>query len=267
MYRGFNLESIEVPDSFFEIGHQLHSQHKALVKSVLDEFITPSGALDASKMQANWFPSIKSHVFISHSHRDERTAISLAGWLKSLFSIEAFVDSCAWGFSDELLRLIDYKFCYDKESDIYFYEQRNRSTSHVHMMLSSALMMMIDTCECIFFLNTPSSLLPKDSIGNSRDNLKTKSPWIYFEIAATQFMRKRSEKEHRGIKEAALSKSLLDREMNFLYNINLNHLTDLSIDVLNNWLKKKDDYRGAEGALDALYELMPSSRHNKILYG
>lgn len=254
MYRGFNLEldGATFPAGSYERGLRLHARHKAMVEKVLDGFITSSGALDASKMQENWFPQINANIFISHSHRDQETAISLAGWLKDVFSIESFVDSCAWGFCDDLLQLIDDKFCYKADRKIYSYEKRNRSTSHVHMMLSTALLMMLDKTECIFFLNTPSSLLPKDTIGYSGE--ATTSPWIYSEIAITRLIQKNKD-AHRGKIKEAMTKS--EREMIFMYSTNLNHLTDLVIQDLRNWYENRTSYASAWDAMDGLYELKP----------
>ena len=177
----------------------------------------------------------------------------LAGWLKNVFKINAFVDSCAWGFSDDLLRLVDNKFCWSEKSGFYIYEKRNRSTSHVHMMLSTALMMMIDKAECIFFLNTPSSLLPSDTIGDSVGT--TASPWIYSEVAMTKFLRKRSKGAHRGIIKEAMLKAEMERSMVFLYDMDMGHLSDLTIDSLNKWYSSRSTYETAWDALDGLYAL------------
>ena len=44
-------------------------------------------------------------------------------------------------------------YCYSCQCNAFSY-----NLSYVHMMLASALMTMIDKCECVFFLNTPSSI-------------------------------------------------------------------------------------------------------------
>ena len=67
-------------------------------------------------MQANWFPQIKADIFISHSHKDEDLALALAGWLKVSFGLTAFIDSCVWGYANDLLKMIDYKYCYQKKT-------------------------------------------------------------------------------------------------------------------------------------------------------
>ena len=49
----------------------------------------------------------KVYIFISHSHKDINKVIAFAGWLKTNFGLEAFIDSCSWGYCDELLKIID----------------------------------------------------------------------------------------------------------------------------------------------------------------
>lgn len=46
----------------------------------------------------------------------------------------------------------------------YDYNLRNYTTSHVHMMLATALTEMIDNTECIMFYNTPNSVLLADDL-------------------------------------------------------------------------------------------------------
>lgn len=139
------------------------------VKNVLRNYVLKDGVIDGSIMQSNWFPKVEADVFISHSHKDEKRAIALAGWLYKKFGIKSFIDSCIWGYSNDLLKLIDKEHCYQEETNTYDYNLRNYSTSHVHMMLSVALTMMIDNTECILS-NTPNSITTSSIIN------KTESP-------------------------------------------------------------------------------------------
>ena len=143
MYRGFNLTLDFENDFFYQKGRTLNAANKLTVKRTLDSFISPDGSINGSKMQSNWFPQIDADIFISHSHRDEKMAITLAGWLDEIFGISTFIDSCIWGYSNDLLRQIDNKHCLNPSGETYSYEKRNNSTSHVHMMLSTALNMMM----------------------------------------------------------------------------------------------------------------------------
>ncbi len=253
MFHGFNLDDIKFPDGSYEHGQALHVKHKANVRPALSSFISENKALDASKMQSNWFPSVHADVFISHSHRDERTAISLAGWLNKQFELVAFVDSCVWGYSDELLKLIDDEYCYEHATSTYQYEKRNRSTSHVHMMLSVALLKMLDSAECVIFLNTPASILPSDTIKAGAD-ATTLSPWIYSEIAMTTLIRQRSRESHRGIDKIE-KRANLGEGLNVAYSIRLDHFTDLTIDDMKTWLKHRGTQSKDIHSLDILYRL------------
>ncbi|MCC5439660.1 hypothetical protein [Clostridium botulinum] len=47
--------------------------------------------------------------------------------------------------------MIDNNYCFNKDTETYDYIKRNYSTSHVYIMLSTALSMMIDRAESIFF--------------------------------------------------------------------------------------------------------------------
>lgn len=77
-----------------------------------------------------------------------------------------------------MLRQIDDKYCRNKTGDTYNYDRRNYSTSHVHMMLSTALTEMMNISECIMFFNTPNSVSVVDDLEcikngkNKRGNAK-----------------------------------------------------------------------------------------------
>jgi len=196
MYKGFQLELIKedfysdkVFNTFYGIGKTYTSVQKNNIKKTIDSYLFSNGTLNGSNMQENWFPQIKADIFISHSHKDEELALTLAGWLKETFGLTAFIDSCVWGYSNDLLKLIDDVYCRNINRNSYDYDKRNYSTSHVHMMLSVALTQMIDNTECLFFLNTPNSITP-DTIIN-----QTESPWIYSEIAMSRLIRKKELKE------------------------------------------------------------------------
>lgn len=251
MYRGFNLD-IESTDlsSFLGVGESIHKANKSSVRKALDELQDDAGNLLASKIVADWFPPYEADVFLSHSHKDEDEVIALAGWLKVKFGLTSFIDSCIWGYSEELLKMIDDKYCYSSSAEIYDYKKRNRSTSHVYMMLSTALTRMINGCECVIFVNTPNSISAKDYINGET----TESPWIYSEIAMTSLIQKRMPAEHRKllIKSEA---SVEDFRDNFVvkYEVDLRHLTSLDDDDLKNWEYR--NYKSGAESLDTLYKI------------
>jgi hypothetical protein len=252
MYRGFNLDlnwQSKYDDHFFDSGNKLLQDNEAIVKSTLKNFALNDGTLDGSKMQSNWFPKVQADLFISHSHKDRKRAIALAGWLNDTFGIKAFIDSCIWGYADDLLKLIDNKHCYKKESNTYDYNLRNYSTSHVHMMLSTALTMMIDNSECLFFLNTPNSISTSDIVS------KTESPWIYAEIAMTQMLRQNTPRRREVQETRCFSKGgVINEQLKVQYDLDLTHLTDINDETLINW-QKNYTRSNANDALDKLYDL------------
>ena len=260
MYRGFNLilkEEDFADKTYFknihEIGLGSASQQKIIIKEKLNSFVGRNGYLDGSKMQTNWFPQIEADIFISHSHKDEKIALALAGWLKETFGLTAFIDSCVWGYSNDLLKSIDDVYCRNINGSSYDYDKRNYSTSHVHMMLSVALTQMIDNTECLFFLNTPNSITP-DTIIN-----KTESPWIYSEISISQLIRKKELQEYRIMEcNESLKTFSEDEKLKIQYDLPTDHLVDINIDDLNEWDEKYEKQYSENlrvHALDKLYEL------------
>ena len=258
MYKGFNL-NIESTyfSEYVDYGRKLHNDNKKLVKSKLDSFVGQDGELIASKIIAEWFPAIEADIFLSHSHKDEASVLGLSGWLHENFGLTSFIDSCIWGYSNTLLKMIDDQYCWESDRSIYDYNKRNRSTSHVYMMLSTALAKMIDKCEGVFFVNTPNSISADKYIKGSE---VTDSPWIYSEIAMTSLVRKRSPLEHRKkIREARDSMESIEKSLRIEYDVDLSHLTQLSIQDLVRW--SDENIVKGSSALDSLYKL------NGVFYG
>ena len=252
MYKGFNLDIKGINYSeYIEYGKTIHAHNKIMVENELASFKDSEGNLIASKIIAGWFPSIKADVFLSHSHKDADQIIGLSGWLNKKFGLIPFADSCIWGFSDDLLRMMDDEYCYSQARDTYSYQKRNRSTSHVYMMMSTALAKMINNCECLIFVNTTCSISPKKYI---KDGDTTDSPWIYSELALTSLVQRRSSEEHRV--ETIKSRVTLDsisKSIPIKYDVDLTHLTELTVTHLNKWDKINNEF--GPRALDSLYEL------------
>ncbi len=162
MYKGFNLSlNDDLFQDYYKTGEQLNTINESAVKDALDSFLGANGKIDGSKLQEHWFPQIKADVFISHSHKDRDTALGLAGWLSESFGLKPFIDSCVWGYANDLLQEIDNKYSLltvNQSVTTYEYLHCNRTSAHVHMMLATALQMMINNTECLFFLNTPNAI-------------------------------------------------------------------------------------------------------------
>ena len=181
MFSKFKLNDIAYSDfeKYESEGKEYYEKTKTDIQNSLKEFIGKDGVVDGSGLQESWFSTKqKFDVFLSHSHTDEKLAISLAGFLKRELNLNTFIDSCLWGYSNDLLREIDEKYCRHSNGTSFDYDKRNYSTSHVHMMLSIALSRMIDKCESVFFLNSENSISIAEEISKER----TASPWIYNEL-------------------------------------------------------------------------------------
>lgn len=251
MYRGFNLKLDRTEFNKARenqiVKFSANSSVKQAIQESLEKYIDVKGKLNGTKMQEDWFPTVNAQVFISHSHQDEVLAGFLAYLLKQRLGIDSFIDSFVWGYADKLLRVIDNEYCLNDNKLTYDYEKRNYSTSHVHMMLSTALTKMIDKAECIIFLNTPNSVA-SDGITN-----QTYSPWIYHEIATTKIIRentpKRIEKKRGFTKEG---QEFAEKSLEIGYDIDFDNLALLDDNLLMNWLKLEGT--SSDDALDWLYE-------------
>lgn len=252
MYKGFNLDinfDNNELNKFYDLGSQQFLENQNIANSTLKELIFTTSKINGSRMQDDWFPQVDTDIFISHSGNDQQTAIILAGFLKSAFGLKTFIDSCIWGYSNDLLRLIDNRFCRQTNGN-YDYNKRNQSTSHVHMMLSTALNMMIDKTECLFFLNTPNSVTTSGVISS------TESPWIYSEITMSKLIRKKKLQQYRREGTRMFSKGGLAGPVmeSIEYELDLNHLTEIDRNDLINWNNEYQKNK-LKYPLDILYRL------------
>lgn len=156
-------KNIETSDTFYE---QILEQSKV------------NGKIDGSVLSNLTFPFAKDHydVFISYSHNDESIANRLCAYL-SHKGLSCFLDSTIWHSADALLNVIDHQYSWSEDEPGYFdYEKRNFSTSHVHTMLSMAMLEAIRRSEFCLFIESDNSVTLEEGI---KDH--TLSPWIYAE--------------------------------------------------------------------------------------
>ncbi|WP_271407282.1 hypothetical protein [Tenacibaculum soleae] len=258
MYRGFNIKTNLSDQSgrLEKIGLSLNNDFQKKIKEKLNEFTLNKGVLSATSIMDEWFPQIKADLFLSHSHKDEKTALILAGWLYEKLNIKTFIDSTIWGYSNDLLDIINNEYCYNSERKTYDYRKSNNSSTHVNLMLSNALNRMIDSCECIFFLNTPNSISSKDTID------KTFSPWIFSEISTTQIIKKKTPNRLKLKTVMFSAESQLNEhkrsELQMEYDLELSHLTNLNSDDIRNWVNTNG--RIPMHALDTLYSQHPINK-------
>lgn len=256
MFVGFNYSAskYDFEDADYEIGKKLFEDQKRAIQSNLSTYLDKNGNINAKQLCEEWFPQIDVDIFLSHSHKDQELVISLAGWLYEHLGITSFVDSCLWGYANKIQRQIDNNCCVlkrDKNGNIksYCYEDRNQSTSHVHMILNGALAKMIDRTECIMFVNTPNSLFLKNEEGNNQ----TYSPWIYSELLISRIVRKKPPRGYREDVKKAISESYSDLKVK--YDVDLTHLINLEIEDLK-CVKSNSITKDSRKNLDLLYEIV-----------
>lgn len=262
MYCAYQIGSVKFENAgeWLAHGEELEAENNDRIRGSLESLMTPTGEFDAAKMMGEWFSDEPAHVFISHSRADKKFALTLAGWLSDELGLTSFVDSCAWGHCNKLLRQIDEECCYQEESNTFSYARRNVTTAHVHLMLSAALTQMLDQCECVFFLRTPNSLGPISisDMTSLRDEHITQSPWLFYEMSMLRLLRRREIEEHRRLIKKAEFSEAKARTPVVNYPIDLGDVPILGGEDLGQWA---NEWQLADNenldALDFLYGVKP----------
>lgn len=257
MHRAFKLTPTKFPAGSGKKGSELSDSFNNKIQKCFSSFIS-EGEINGTLLRDHWFPEINADVFISHSHQDEEKAKELSGWLHNSFGISSFIDSDVWGYSDDLLRKFDDIHCWQKESNTYNYRKRNGTTSHVHMMLATALSRMIDSAECVIFVSTPNSVSSSKGL-----DTQVSSPWIFYELSQMEVIRKRPIEDYRLVKKSerhdfSQKESAEEESLKVKYEVDFNSLTTVNPKMLTTWhnLFNSDRNRHTH-ALDFLYEVAP----------
>ena len=276
MYKGFDVK-LDVtklrqkvtnvkPGLWDDLVRKGKASRKELRDAIGAKIASGKWVLSGSDIESNWFPKLMNHVFISHSHQDEDLALALAGALKYWMGLDAFVDSSVWGYYADLQKLI-YQKVTSLRGEVYGTQRtelENSIVSHVHCMLTKSLVQMMDQCECLIFLNTPSSIGIRDVRGTSQE---TYSPWIYTEVEVSRFLRTHEDPRRpktRGFAES-VEKVAMDEAIRDIisYPLNLDHLGKVDSDGVWKWICEGSHVVSAESnalrkpfvALDKLYEM------------
>lgn len=216
------------------------------VYPALKKFIIGNGeTLDGEALQQEVFPTSNYHydVFISHSHNDLDLATKFAAYLEKQCGLSVFLDSYVWKSADGLLLRLDDKYCKDKDGKHYIYKRRNYSTSHVHAMLSMAILEMIDKTRCSIFVESENSL----KLYNLKSTTKamTLSPWIYEEICMMKYIRPK----HR-IADSIEKGFSVNESFEIAHTIDISKLIPITFPQLRALDCKKDKW------LEFLFELL-----------
>ena len=164
-----------------------------------------------------------------------------------------------------MLNKIDNKYCYNPKTKTYNYTLRNYTTSHVHMMLSTALAEMMDQTECVIFFNTPSSICLEEELNKIKAPGKkplTVSPWIYYELSMTTMLRATPpNREERVLEHFAHD---FRDSVTIQYDVSkaLSEMAMLTDSQLRQWRDnwQKCHRTNSARALDELYKIVFSKR-------
>jgi hypothetical protein len=265
MYSGYKVKYNELAKiisndvELYAIGNSIYKENYRYIKAQLEQYAFSNGTLNGTAIEANWFPHIDADIFLSHSHTDEKKAIIFAGYMKKYLNLQTFIDSCIWGYVNDLLKKIDDEFCTIEPGvpGHYYYESRNYSTSHVHMMLTTALMKMINSTECIIFMDTPNSINTKTVVET------TNSPWIYAEMYMSFCIQRKKKTYHKNRNAFYGEESYfslieegvqLKKSINIEYLLSTLHLKELGTSHFIKWVSTCSD---EEYPLDTLYNIVP----------
>lgn len=239
MFSHFNvkLDFIDFLKDYHEFGQEVLKRNKTRLYKALDHYTDGNGIIDGGRLQEDWFSTIPVDVFISHSHKDLDIAISLAGWLQTEFGLSSFVDSCLWGYIENLLAEINDKYnCIHIDPNgtkTYNHQGAIDASTHVDAMLSMSLNKMLQHSEAIFFLSTENSIVKSQ---NYPGDLNTYSPWIYLELClANTSAITIPERLKSKYRTDELGHPLLEHKLLVQYPVELTKFSNLDSDTLLHW--------------------------------
>ena len=243
MFIPFKIKKTTI-DSTCKLGRYTYNTDKMLehVKANINAESIKRALIDGTRLQEEWFPSEAYDslfdVFISHAHADDYAVKQLAGFLQEEYGLRSFIDSVYWGYIGQLQKDLDDWYS-AKESyghKTYDYKTSNFMAANVHIMLSTALLKMMDSCECLIFVDSDNSLTYQKS------QPQTPSPWIYEEMSFAKRLRVNIPLRHKDKFQVTINESrerssvcffchstIERREAKFTYDVDLRDFEELLI--------------------------------------
>jgi hypothetical protein len=268
MYSGYTFDFEELNKSalfndpeYFYLGSEVYQNDYDFIRKNLESDLLENLVLHQFVTEKNCFPKINADIFLAHSRADEKRAKIFTGFMKKHFNLHVFSDSCLRGYFHELIKSVDKKYCM-KGPNSFSYDKSKYSSSHVHMILAASLMTMIDSIECIMFMDTPQTISIQEVVETSN------SPWIYSELLMSQTMHRRKKESHISrisfSEKKTKNKSPKPKEsVDIKYLLNALQLKDIHFADFQTVLQKRSDdiY-----PLDLFYETIPID-DAKYFYG
>lgn len=246
MYRAFDLRiTYEELETVIEnnsterlrlwknLGWQSKQEFDYEYKELLKDYLN-NGVLNGTELIEKVFKQSNYDIFLSYSHNDEDLAYTIAGMLMDQFELKVFVDAFYWGSADDLLKEIDDLKC-KNANGTYDYEKRNLTTSHVHAMLTAAIMQLMDLSEVVLFVNTEHSVPALETTLSGKREY-TFSPWIYEEVLLTNILREKEWFVHR-LTYANECYGYDEKDFEIAYELPKNNMIDLNVQILKEWTR------------------------------
>lgn len=233
-----NVEEIEkLETKYFDNNNNLSQE--ILKDFLLEEFKINENEINGDKIVEKGFPNKEKYeIFISHSHNDKKYAQKLANFLK-INGYRVFLDSEIWGSADSILKEIDNEYSRSNNDERYYdYTKRNFSTTHVHLLLISALAQIISKTPIFIFVESDNTI--SFSVKEFEKKIYTDSPWIYTELLFFKLF-------FQDVSYQIVNESYDESEkLNIRREINLNFLKNLTAEnieqTIKNYFSKKELY-------------------------
>ena len=137
----------------------------------LNEYILNSsnGVINMEELQKKVTPIIKDiDIFISYDHADSKKALYLARQLEH-YDYKVFLDSLFWENIDEITDSFNRK--YNANGNSLNYQKIKKSISTFNMILTDSIIETVRNSKFFIFVRNQ----------DSKNDSRTKSPWIYLE--------------------------------------------------------------------------------------